>query len=813
MALNSNYMIAPSLQSYFVSKDTGLPLTNGYIYFYIDGTNIPKPVYELSGTYPDYTYTVLPNPLPLSSVGTPTDPQGNDIIIYYFPFDGTANIPGNVQLYTIAVYDSNGVLQFTRNAWPNFEAGSISTSDELINLIPNGQFALHNNIPASSANGFVPNQISQSVTNIAPGNWFFEIPAMSSSVNQVEFIEYNTSIGNPTGNPKYAVQITTAVSSDSIKDLGVRYSNVNTFSSSTIGYNLYFEGMANNSAIDNVQVLIKYNYGTGGSPDTPDETVVTSVALDTTMQGYNVALTFPQLIGASIGTNNDDYVEIAIRLPPTAAQVATFTNFALILNNDILDQFPTETQEQQVNGSIANTINQPNQLPSVLNPNGIVNFDTYLPMVWTQNGIQADHSCVGKIYGAVYTPANIGELLCDGSEYLTSDFDTNGIPYARLQNVLYAQGVALGFNIPLYGTGANFASCYPFATSAFSSYFRIATNKPGAQTGIVDTGGTGFTIVPINTGMTTNVTAYSSSTIGITVYGNAVGIVGANAADVNVGGGISIVQQVNASLAYQVFTIDNIPAGAAITSGHYFTFNTSSGTNYYVWYNVNGAGGNPSPGGRTGIQVAIQSTYNAQDVASLTKEAINGVQSTRALALAAASIPGGSYFTFGANSTTYYVWYEVGGIGTTPSGSTAQTAIKVTLGGSENADQVASATEAAVNNFMFAVPDFRGLFLRGRRGTGQWDLNSAARWSSISGLGGNFLGTFESDNFRQHAHSATTTGTIPGIIQNYCSGGGSSTYNTTSAGTTNITASTTIGVNGGAETQPLNAYVNWYIKM
>jgi len=802
MALDPNFVIAPSLQSYFVSKDTGLPLTNGYIRFFIDGTNIPKPVYELSGTFPDYTYTVLPNPLSLSSVGTPLDPSGNDIIIYYFPFDGTPDAPGNVQLYTIAVYDMNGVLQFTRNAWPNFSTGTVNVNDEVTNLIPNGQFVLHNNIPASAANNYVANKVTADSTNIAPGNWFFDIGPTSTATNLITFPEYTSPIQEPTGNPRYAVQIVTSGGSDTVKDLCIRFPNVNSFSSSSTAYNLYFEAMANGSSISNVQLLIGHNFGTGGSPSASTETIVTSFTLTTAITPFNTELIFPPQTGKSLGTNNDDYVEICIRLPTTASQSALFTNFALTLNNSILTQFPSESEIDQIARSFDNSLNPPNEYPSAINPLGILNYDLYLPMTWTPNGLQADHTVVGKINAAVYHTANIGELLCDGSQYLTSDFDSNGIPYQRLQSVLYDEGVNLGVNIPLYGTGSNFATAYTYNTGAFATSFRITTNKPGAQAAIVDHGTT-FTIPAATAaGTTTNVNAYNTATNALIVYGIVVGSVGSGAANVSVGGGFTVTQVINNSLSYQIFTLSAIPTGAGITGGQYFTYNTNSGTNYYVWFKVDGVGADPAVGGRTGILVNIASTFTAIDVTNILREVLNGFAISSAQTVAAGSIVAGSYFTFAANSVTYYVWYQVNSSGTAPVGSAATTAIKVILTGSETAAQVVTATQQAINKFIFAVPDFRGAFLRGVRGTGMWDVNAASRWSVISGVSGNSLGTFEPDTFQSHIHNYNQASIIAGA-------------QLASAGATSILAltATATTATGNAETQPINAYVNWFIKM
>ena len=110
------YITATDLNQYLVDKASGQPLAGGIISFYEDSSRTtPKPVYELTGSPPDYTYTALPNSLTLSSVGTIVDAGGNQVALYYYPYDAN----GDIQLYYIVVTDANGNPQFTREAWPN----------------------------------------------------------------------------------------------------------------------------------------------------------------------------------------------------------------------------------------------------------------------------------------------------------------------------------------------------------------------------------------------------------------------------------------------------------------------------------------------------------------------------------------------------------------------------------------------------------------------------------------------------------------------------------------------------------------------
>lgn len=98
----------------------------------------------------------------------------------------------------------------------------------------------------------------------------------------------------------------------------------------------------------------------------------------------------------------------------------------------------------------------------------------------------------------------------------------------------------------------------------------------------------------------------------------------------------------------------------------------------------------------------------------------------------------------------------------------------------------------------FSIPDYRGLFLRGRDDGSGKDPDHGARTASVPGGDPEAVGSFEGDGLSLHSHtysSGASAGQCPALTQN-CG----STFITTTNGT------------GGSENRPKNVYVSWIIK-
>ncbi|HYG63966.1 MAG TPA: phage tail protein [Thermoanaerobaculia bacterium] len=115
----------------------------------------------------------------------------------------------------------------------------------------------------------------------------------------------------------------------------------------------------------------------------------------------------------------------------------------------------------------------------------------------------------------------------------------------------------------------------------------------------------------------------------------------------------------------------------------------------------------------------------------------------------------------------------------------------------------------------FVLPDYRGAFLRGVNGDRSPALDPAAGQRTASGEGGtgtgNQVGSFQTAQFQEHEHQYTA-GTTMSAFQ---AGGVNAVISTIESTTTAVVCGQGSGDSTscyGAETRPVNIYVNYLIK-
>lgn len=789
MALNSKYIIAPALQQHFTDKTTGDFLRNGYVLFSKDNARtIGKPVYKLTGAPPNYNYIQTGYFDTNGMWRVDLNLQGAfDDLIYLYPYDEN----GDVELYFVQVFSSDasvfplpGDFQFSVQAFPGAIAGTGGDGATIINYIPNGQFRSHTDLLADPP--YAVNEVRAPITNIAYGNWTFERPNSSTSKDFVQFERFGSFINNPPSNPRYGARFSCVApdSGDTFKDIAVEFTDVNKFASTDPAkqFTFSFSAQSNSGGSFPVSFILYKNYGTGGSA--PTETSIQNFVIGSSYNQYSATFSFGDNSGKAIGNLNDDYLKLILRLPVDVIFDGTFTDFLLTDGAVTAPVFPDTPDSEFKYTSIAGFMPFP----------AFDGSDVYLPLRLTTTGLEFDRSEIGKIYAATYTTPKIGELICDGSQYETIQKSSDGIPYSRLQSVLWDSNVLF----PKYGTGANYVSS--LQSTSNTATIMLQTNKLGAVVAPAD--GTPATTFNFFNVFTSSVTYYCEALyLGqdqLYIWNNNAGSV--NAPTANTSGFTVNFAKAGTSSLRAIVSVTTVAATGL--AGKYFRFSTynSGNLNWYMWFTVDGVGSDPAPGG-TGIKVELKSTYNAQDVARAVVYAANSFQSNAITTVAGSIVPVGSYWTFNTTTQEFYVWYKVNGVGTDPQPAN-KIAIKVEISTSDAADQVALKTIAAINSKYFAVPDFRGLFLRGLdqgRGIDPWN-NPPIRGSTNGVIYGDDLGTIEFDDNQSHAHTYTFQG----------GGGGfdSGANNLPDATQPNTPTS----YEGGKESRPINAAVLYVIK-
>jgi len=341
------FLIEPGLQEIYRDKDSGLPLSGGTITYYRDVSRTElKPVYKLSGTPADPQFVELPNPLPLTQVGSVSDGGGNDIKPYYFPF----NEDGTQDLYYIEVKDSQGVLQFTREGWPQQIDTEVSFSDinDIENYIENGQFLMQRLYPVGE-NGLLINN----TTNVAWAGWLAVLSNGFTSTNNIVFERFTEDLEQPESGPRYSLRMfgTNPNPAESIKDIRKIYNRVNCFSNDT--FTLQFEALTNNGISLNLNLFYQKNYGTGGSPEI-EEFIGTVTIVPNVWNKYKIIFTVNDDDGKVFGPNDDDEFRLVWRIDTAVSYDFSMTNMLMILGDFETElTYPVTSDYQAISKTLA----------------------------------------------------------------------------------------------------------------------------------------------------------------------------------------------------------------------------------------------------------------------------------------------------------------------------------------------------------------------------------------------------------------------------------------------------------------------------
>lgn len=310
MALNPRYFVSLGLEDYLVDPDSGLPLSNGYIECYKDNQRAtPKPVFQLTGNPPDYTYASLPNPVQLSATGNPMNANGDIVKIYYYPWDDDLNL----ELYYLEIYDVDGVLKYEIQATPNLTARdnpSFSTN-VYENQLSNSQFSEVLFRPDLGMDINITTAVSNVEYPIAP-DWTLVVSTNGAANISVDQIGIEGAVNAPT-NPPFVAQFQSSGNVTSLQ-LVQRLNNNPDIWSTTTAQAGYVSGYMLVSSLDGLphSVSMYYSPSVAASP----QVIVTG---STGISGYKELSGYVELeAGANSEDGFDGYVDIIIDLPRSA---------------------------------------------------------------------------------------------------------------------------------------------------------------------------------------------------------------------------------------------------------------------------------------------------------------------------------------------------------------------------------------------------------------------------------------------------------------------------------------------------------------
>ena len=183
---------------------------------------------------------------------------------------------------------------------------------------------------------------------------------------------------------------------------------------------------------------------------------------------------------------------------------------------------------------------------------------------------------------------------------------------------------------------------------------------------------------------------------------------------------------------------------------------------------------------------------------------------TKITCKAGSLVPNGSWFSYNdADANMNVMWYRVDNNNNKPIVSGAYRYHVVDILSTDTLAGVTEKTVKAINYSYFAVPDYRGMFLRANdRGAGE-DPDKDSRHGPIKGWGNFLPGAYPASRqdmqIQSHLHNIGPT-----QMQTYAGSGGE-----TSSSTSGSRAQFFFGPNtanaGGNETRPKNVYVDYYI--
>jgi hypothetical protein len=358
MAINPALLVsAAMLQDYLVDKTTGKPLANGLVSLYKDeARTFYKNWYYQTGTPGAYTYIPLDNPMHLSSVGTIQDPNGNDVIPFYYPFEeNNENVP---ETYYITVYsvDRNGdpaTLQFTRENFPFVSSGGITPGSQVPtfrNYILNNVYwrnigtlnatdVTNQIIAPSQHEGLTTNSDIRFIKSVAGATdtitFFPMTQTLQDDITPEVYLNVECS-DVQLGETQKCIQYPIALHVDTLQN---------------VQGTIVFHGQNVSGSANNFVNIYLYQFLGTGALVQPAPILLTPnpIVLGNTFQKFTIPFTFPGTSGLVLGLGGDDGLFLLIQYPLSLTFNINHTKPQLYLSANVPDNdFDTYDQIETI---------------------------------------------------------------------------------------------------------------------------------------------------------------------------------------------------------------------------------------------------------------------------------------------------------------------------------------------------------------------------------------------------------------------------------------------------------------------------------
>lgn len=303
------------------TDNNGKPAANGWLFTRsASAPDQPKPIFQDASGLVPYEYP------------TQLDDYGRIGPVYWMDDE-----PYNIIITNSAKDPSNPIRTIDNFTPPagSGGGGDIIVEQDFHNHLTNGQFffpcALPSVLPANSPDG---------LPAIVKGGWYFKKSNtnVTDSLSVVPFILGQSAV--PANPPNYVRYQCTAVNAggETFKYIAQDLGPVNSFSGEAVAAALRVRSPTNST----IQIVLVQNFGTGGAPSDPVETVIVELTADTDWAQYLGTITVPSVAGKTLGTNGDDKISIHYKMPLNEICDVSLTN-AQFLRGSVIQPYEYQT--------------------------------------------------------------------------------------------------------------------------------------------------------------------------------------------------------------------------------------------------------------------------------------------------------------------------------------------------------------------------------------------------------------------------------------------------------------------------------------